>query len=440
MSTVLSVANLLEEFKKKGLADIDKFLCVKHGPMIGDMYEGLTKEIVGKSIFKGLDLHVVSGKITNCNGMMSKQIDCMVVVGKGKKLPYSEDYLYDIEQVIMVVEVKKELFSSELSDSYDNLQSVMGVQSNSFKNIKGDLNEDVNEESTKKILRLNVIDIAFRDLANKPLAKDIYTMPMDDQLLYHTIVTEAWAPLRVIFGYYGFKDENSLRKKFIEYLQKNMTQKGKGKKGYGGSSFPNLIIAENASLIKTNAFPYAIGIEGTDKFCWMASYRRNPLILLLELFWTKLEFLYGISPYSFDEGLQLETLAPLIAAKVTGKGWIYDVIPMNRINPTYLENDDEWMPVKISRTEWILLNAFGNKEFIEIDYFKQNLVGEDDDPEEILKHLINERIIYVDGGQIRYLTFACETVAMPDGNFYAADNSDGRLTAWIENFMNQHKG
>lgn len=439
MNTILSIANLLEEFKKKGLKDIDKFLLVNHGPMIGGMYEGLTKEIIEKSIFKNIDLHVVSGKITNQNGMMSNQIDCMLVVGEGKKLPYSKEYLYDIEQVVMVVEVKKDLFSSELSSGYDNLISVMNVMGDSFKNTDGDLKDDTNGAVLKKKLQLSVIDVAFRDLANKPLATDVNTMSAEEQLLYHTMVTEAWAPLRVIFGYYGFKDENSLRKKFIEYLQKKISRKDKGTKGYGGSSFPNLVIAENASLVKTNAFPYAIRIKGTDKFCWVASYRRNPLILLVELLWTKLELIYNISPYNFAEDLQMEALAPLIVAKVTENGWMYDAIPMESIDPIYLKNDDEWMPTKISRAEWILLNVLGSKEFVEVDYFKNNLVGTNDNPNEILKHLINEGIIYVDNGQIRYLTLECKTVIMPDGNFYAADDSDGRLTTWIKKIMTQYR-
>lgn len=78
--------------------------------MIGGMYEGLTKEIVEKSLFDGMNLRVVSGKITNqVDGKLSDQIDCMVVIGNGTKLPYSGDYIYDIDQVIMVIEVKKNL-------------------------------------------------------------------------------------------------------------------------------------------------------------------------------------------------------------------------------------------------------------------------------------------------------------------------------------------
>lgn len=97
--------------------------------MIGNMYEGLTKEMAEKSLFDGMDLKVASGKITNqVDGKISKQIDCMIVIGEGTEIPYTKDYIYDIDQVIMVIEVKKNLYSKELSDGYDNLRSVTNLQ------------------------------------------------------------------------------------------------------------------------------------------------------------------------------------------------------------------------------------------------------------------------------------------------------------------------
>lgn len=89
-SVIKTYSDLLLELKNKGVEEIEQYLNIGHNPTIGSMYEGLTKDLVKKTIFEGLDLQVVSGKITNEAGQYSKQIDCMIVVGDGVKLPLAE--------------------------------------------------------------------------------------------------------------------------------------------------------------------------------------------------------------------------------------------------------------------------------------------------------------------------------------------------------------
>ncbi|WP_413227377.1 DUF6602 domain-containing protein [Bacillus altitudinis] len=60
-----------------------------------------------KSIFENFDLRVVSGQIINKNKDISSQIDCMIVEGEGRQIPNTNDFIYDISQVIAVIEVKK---------------------------------------------------------------------------------------------------------------------------------------------------------------------------------------------------------------------------------------------------------------------------------------------------------------------------------------------
>ena len=75
-NVIKTVSELLLEITNKGVSEIEPFLNIGHNPMIGSMYEGLTQDIARKAIFDGLDLKVVSGKITNKNGDLSRQIDC----------------------------------------------------------------------------------------------------------------------------------------------------------------------------------------------------------------------------------------------------------------------------------------------------------------------------------------------------------------------------
>ena len=51
-----TVKDLMDSLKEKGISEIEDFLYIKHGPTIGAMYEGLTKELMDKAIFKDVDL------------------------------------------------------------------------------------------------------------------------------------------------------------------------------------------------------------------------------------------------------------------------------------------------------------------------------------------------------------------------------------------------
>lgn len=112
-----TIHELLVAMKEKGIEDIEPYLNIGHNPTIGEMYEGLTHQLMERTIFKDFNMHVVSGKIINASGKLSKQIDCMIVIGEGEKLPYTDNYIYNINNVIAVIEVKKKLFSNDLSDA-----------------------------------------------------------------------------------------------------------------------------------------------------------------------------------------------------------------------------------------------------------------------------------------------------------------------------------
>jgi len=422
--TIKTINQLLTGIKNKGIKEIEPFLKIGHGPMIGNMYEGLTKEIVEKSLFDGMNLRVVSGKITNqVDGKLSNQIDCMVVIGDGTKLPYSGDYIYDIDQVIMVIEVKKSLYSNELSEGYNNLRSVIDVQ------------------RPTRDLRMNPIEDAFEAISGKPLPSldQISSLDVRDQMLYHSLVVEALLPLRVIFGYGGFKTEHTLRNKFVEYMEQQSATNCGTARGYGATSLPNLIVAGDCALIKTNGMPYALVIDGLNEYCWIASYRRNPLILFLELLWTRLTYFYDLTTSIFGNELQQEALIPLLTAQGKEGGWLYKVIPYSEKNMKQLEHDTEWSPTVLSETEYILMNLLCNRDYVEIKDLKENLLETGESVENIINHLSNERLIYVDGETIKLLTKECSCMIVPNVGFVAADDYDGRLTRWVMSQMAKYR-
>lgn len=415
---IKTVSELLLAIRDKGVSEIEPFLKVKHGPTIGSMYEGLTKEIAEKAIFDSLDLRVVSGKITNSKGAFSDQIDCMIVLGEGEKIPFTDNYIYNINNVVMVIETKKKLHMSELSDGYDNLYSVIQTQANDYRQLKG-----------------NSIRDAFSSIAKKPLKdlNNISNLDYQEQMLYHILVMEELLPIRVIFGYSGFAKENTLRAKFIEYIQQHLSTIDHPQMGYGPQSLPNLIVAGDYSLIKTNGMPYSIQIQDIKGYCWMSSYRNNPIMLLLELLWTRLNYQYDLPPDVFGDEIINEALAPLICiyALDDHKGWEY-------ININYSDKDiatidsteQEWNPTVLNDDEFILMNILCNGCSVTVNDLIKN-VGQEEIAKQIINHLSWSHLIYIEDGMIKLLTQECKCIIVPNYGYVAADDYDGRLMSWV---------
>lgn len=415
-----TIHELLVAMKEKGIEEIEPYLNIGHNPTIGDMYEGLTLQIMEKSIFKDFNLHVVSGKIVNASGKFSNQIDCMIVIGDGEKLPYSDNYIYNINNVIAVIEVKKKLFSNELSEAYDNLKSVVDL---------GLLDRD---------LRLDMLRDAFTGISkmNLPKRDQLDTLEEKYQMLYHTLIVECLLPIRVIFGYEGFSSEKSLRDKFVEYISRQADSSTGRKRGFGAHSLPNLIIAKENSLIKTNGMPYSITFDGGSEYCWIASYRRNPLRLFLELLWTRLTYMYDVPTTVFGYNLIEEGLIPLLTAKGSKIGWEYEVIEYTKQNMAELDKDTNWKPTILSKGEFILLNLLRDEEEVAIDESLDDWAKSlNENIQEIITHLNNERLIYCENNYMKLLTRECKCVILPDLGYCAADDKDGRLTNWIEKWL-----
>jgi hypothetical protein len=230
-----TIAQLLVELKTKEVELLKQYSIIKHPPLIGDMYEGLTEEILNRAVFKDLNLMVCGGKIKNDKNEFSSEIDLMVVSGEQEKIPYTNKYICKIEDVIPVIEVKKNLFSDNIQGAYENLLSVLKV--------------NIPREGEPYMGRL--IHDAFTSICRTDFQKneDLELLPEGMQMIYHMIRLEAFHPIRIVWGYNGFATEESLRKGFYNYLAKNITTSAeKVKKGFSPLSFPTQIICGNHTL------------------------------------------------------------------------------------------------------------------------------------------------------------------------------------------------
>lgn len=408
---IRSIIDLVTNLKENGVKNIEKYLYIKHGPTIGEMYEGMTKELMEKSIFDTLDLKVCSGFIKNSIGDMSKQIDCMIVLGEGEKIPGTDKYVYLIDKVIAVIEVKKDLFSQELVSAYANLLSVKNITQP---------NRDMN---------IDMLDCAYRSIVGNilPAHDAVRGLETTVQYTYHALVVEAYLPLRIAFGYSGFKSEQSLRDAFVSYLHRNQ-----GVKGGGVVSFPNLIVSGDYALVKTNGMPYALASESKE---WIAygSYDGNPMTILLELLWTRLYYMFRELPQSiFGEEDIIESINPLLVARGSAKGWLYTVVP-NYVS----EEDTCWKPVELSEVEHaiIILLCRGRRISITDEGLIEYCLESGTTIQQVCKKLCDNRIVSVEEDELILLTKEC-VCSIYNGKYYVGEDCNGQMSRWLASLEN----
>jgi len=432
---ILKVADLLEALKQKEQEILKKYGNIGHAPTIGSMYEGLTQTLVNKSIFSGMDIRVVSGKIINSKGAYSDQIDCMLVEGKGEQIPYTKDYIYHINKVIAVIEVKKNLYSKDLRSAYQNLRSVIEIHE-------------------PKSIKSSILRDSYRTITNHELPDydQLKMLPIGEQMMYHLLVEESILPIRIVFGYNGFASEYSLRESYVKYLNENLSTNSENTiKGFGVVSFPNLIVCNNYSLIKLNAMPYALKVqygdgreESSDFYHIYGSYSKNPLLILLELIWTRLSYQFGLPSDVFGEDLQVEVTHPFLECRINqldGKyGWEYKY---HDLKQNFLDNlgyEEKWEPTFLNEKQHLLISLLCNEDKINVnDPFIDDLIG-DGSKVDFIKCLKKTYLVAIDQVDNLYLlTDECQTMILPDGRLIAADNKTGKLTRWVMNYMNEQK-
>lgn len=426
-----TIADLLEAFLEKETDLLKEYDIIKHPGIIGDMYEGLTKEVLNKSIFENLDLHVRAGKIKNSENHFSGEIDCMLVVGEGEKIPYTDKYIYDCSKVIAVIQVKKNLYSDDIQSSLTNLRSVI----------------DVTEEREGENYHGNMIRSSFRMICHEetPLRSEISSLNFEKEMIYHILTLEAFYPIRIVWGYNGFASEYSLREGFIKHLEKNISTPEKKIRGLDPLGLPNLIICKNNSIIKNNGIPYAYPIDEKDWWLVLASSNKNPAYYFLELIWTRLNFMFELPYEIFGEDLEVDQLHPLLKAKaqktetMTGWGYSYVEIPQHILSKP-LDNK-KWEPAFLNMCQFLIMNQLckteeihyqNNIEFLNlIESYNYNL-------ESFLVDLKRTGLVHTENGILKLITEQC-VCGIYRGIYYAGENKTGRVTRWLKKEMDSVK-
>ena len=417
-----TLSDLLKAFVEAEKTALNK-QNIKHPPTIGDMYEGLTKELVNMSIFDGFNLVVSTQSfIEGCD----TEFDVILAEGEGETIPYTTSKKYKPSQVIAVFQVKKTLTSKELRDSYDNLKNVAELYP---KNIS-DMDASMLSDSFNKICHKEIA--AYKKGQLDP----------QEEYIYHTLVMDSFFPLRIILGYNGYKTEKGLRNAYVDFLNDNKSTETNRIKGFSPSTFPNLIISDGFSLVKLTGCPYCSSLGGVKEDWWevIVSTHYNPMHVFLEMLWTKLSYRFHSLPEEiFGDDLETEPLSPFLRAKIhlnnNGEpiGWEYEYSYINE--EKLMQNNDlqEWTPAIVDMAQYVVLNELGRHDIdISLDKDLEAFVIQNGYTSlmDFISSLEQLGFVTLDGSILKLLTKQLVQVISPDGNIYAADDYDGKLTRW----------
>lgn len=419
---IKTVAEMLQGFIQEETKKLDAY-AMKHGPTIGDMYEGLSAELLNKSIPEQLNLSIVSGFVTDGGQHLSGQMDCMLVQGEGEKVPYTNAYKWHVRDVLAVLEIKKNLYSKDLMDSFFKLRQVSESYSKYLFEGEHENDRRVDLSSSYRIFS-QITGIAA------PNYHEREKLSKENELIYTAVFMEQLTPLRIVLGYHGYSTEHSLREGLVKFLE----EQGSGP-GFGVGSFPQLIVCGGNSLVKANGRPYLSPMRD-GYWDFMCSSRANPIAFILELIWTKLELEFNVRmPWGDD--LEIETLNEFLRAKpVYGEeksGWqlMYD-----ELSPKTLESratTSDWKPLEVTSSQYVIFSRLTNEDVdINDPDFKEFAEKEAGSVDEFLKPMIASGHVALDDSLLQLTTESLVAVISPDGKFLVAENNTGRVEAWIE--------
>ncbi|NWD71176.1 hypothetical protein HX870_26615 [Pseudomonas gingeri] len=394
---------------------------VKHGPTIGDMYEGLTRSLLEGLGLAELGLKVVSG-FMRAGSTRSGQLDCMVVMGEGEKLPYLERYVYPARQVLAVLEIKKNLYTDQFENAYGQLADVFRIAT---------LDLELQEKDGSLEFSVLRPALEFMKVFKKrpPHYDERGFLPFHEKIVYQWLVKEHVAPLRIAIGYYGFKKHSSMRKVVGDFYEA-----GSDKSGARGLEMPNLVISEDTSILKTTGIPYSGDWHDEAGWLWLCSSEENPALLLLEFLFDQIERVLGVT-INRGEDMHLEANKPLVstfpALIESGVAVLYHtIVPADAGCGGNIEG--QWSPYSLSLEEKELLELMAERGELSVHgkvvrsfVLRHSLVDIESFVERMLKCGV---VLRTDNSLTVYPNVVIVKVL---NELYCADNSGNRFAQWV---------
>jgi hypothetical protein len=394
---------------------------VKHGPTIGDMYEGLTKSLLERLNLSGLGLKVVSG-FMRAGEELSGQLDCMIVLGQGQKINYLDKYVYPARQVLAVIEIKKTIYARQFEDAYGQLADVLRVS-------KLDLKRQEEEGSLKFSTLRPALEYMKVFGERPPKYDDKKVLGLNRRMVYQWLVDEHLAPLRIAIGYYGFKTQSGFREAIGSFYEakENLA-------GYGVLDMPSLVISENSSIVKTAGLPYSGAWHDEAGWLWLCSSGANPALLLLEFLIDRIERVLGVTIDRGDD-VNLELNNPLVSSmplslkdrvlRVT-----HNIVPADEIYES--DGVEQWEPYRLTLEEKELLELVSARgsllvagQIMNSFRARHKII----DASLFIGKMLAARVVLRTNGELAI--YPGMVIVKVQDEFYCADNSGGRFAQWV---------
>jgi hypothetical protein len=412
LRTIADLLQTLIDTERTALDESD----IRHPGTIGEMYEGLTRSTLEKAIPSPLnaELRVTHGFIRHSDGNLSAEIDCLLARGEGTQVPHTDRRIYQLSDVLAVIEIKKNLYSNELRSAHENLLTVSRCPA------IGSVNE-------------RLVRAAFQGITGHPMPETVeetLDLPLHIRHIYYSTMWDAFLPPRIVFGYNGFSTENALRNSFLAYLETRQ-----GTSFCNPAGLPSLITCNGSSIYKMNGMPDHVAMND-GKWPLFASSNRNPIYLLLDQIFCRLNYAGEIPPSFFGQELDTQSGNILALASFEERkeilAWHLDVFGEVEDYGRIEDHDTPWEPQQITECECVVLNMI-DAEGVTLDdeEFIRFVKEHGETVESIVTSLESKRLAAPKGNALEFLTAGCVTAILPDGRFIAGDNVAGKMSAYL---------
>jgi hypothetical protein len=393
-----------------------------HMPTLGSAYEAIAKAGIENSFVlpPDLDLRVVSGFIKG----IPNQIDGMLVMGEGQRYALTDQYIYPIENVLCVLEIKKTLNKADLVDGIGHLAAVQRLFLQSFLaryEAGEDFDFDLARESFEKLT----------GCAGPRNSAALNALSVQDKIMFGILARQLYAPVTVLLGFDGYSTERGLREAMLDIVECDAGAES----NVSPDLMPSLITAGNFTLVKCTGRPYlACGVK--DEWVVLASARHNVARILLEFLWTKISTFFGVRmPFGLD--MDHENIKELLSAhRVDQDGSA--TLQLKSIY--YSENNLQrpalkvWEPAKLSSAA-VALAEFASFRggSLQLDqslaeYIRHHHSAELD---ETVTELVSTSTFSRKGGSLQVVADRALIASFDDGSGYV-DLDGARLRAWCD--------
>jgi hypothetical protein len=427
---IRTVSELLRHFVDAERKVLDRER-VTHGPTIGAMYEGLTRNVLERSIPQELGLRVTEGFVF-FRDTQSGQIDSMLVRGEGEPIPYTDSFRWHVKDVLAVFEVKKSLTAADLADSYEHLRVISQLYSEYIESEEA--KDDKFDLSWPRRVFAQMTGVA------PPRHAEVAKLPESLEYVYHTLVMEYLSPVRIVVGHHGWKRESTLRRHIIRMAQDRLTNPV----GMGVGSFPQLIVSGSFALVKANGFPYAPAfINGNWPFLLSTSH--NPIRVMLELLFTKLDSVFATN-LTHDDSLEQEAMTPCLWGRIVKQadrlGWEYRYDNVSSADLVQRGASYTWKPAELTVGQYVVIGELCKRGVVSLrdSAFLEFAAKEPGGVEAFIRSLIQTQLVCSNGSELTLTTEKCSLFITPDGKYVAGENNAGQMFVWMESLLGKPLG